>query len=680
MTFKKCICSLIIAFTIFVATSISICQELIFSEDFEGAWPGEWSVGDRDDRNGRDYWGDSQVAHHGGNWCGWCADEGDQENNYDDRMHAFMTRRVDLRGFESCWLLYDIWHETEEDYDWFRIYIKPANDDEWDFLSDRYTGDSEGWLANRRVDIPEDFVDAIVDIEFIFHSDESVHNYWGVVLDDIRLYGDEEEGEPDIDADPNVLDYGNVDVEEEASGLTYIRNVGNAVLEVRSVRLDNENDFRINNNPVNFNLDPNQRRGINVYFRPQRAGQIESRLRMETNDPDEDPFTVRLIGTGIGGGLPDLVADRATIGWMNDDEIVELDDFEDIRIDEHQRWAVCLHYRNTGEVPASPVNFYTEVPEAEWDRYSNDYNVPADYSSRFSLINFQNDHVIFSPGHHTIGWYIDPGHRVDESNENNNLRTLQYSVFGGGHQGIDLAAGDAYVAILDNDGIFQRIPDEDIPELWDNEIDSLYFMLEYSNQGNQDANNWALQAEISDRGGVVYSAETDEDWDRLAGTNARAWWGPFNITVNGGSARLWWGDNRGRGEYFNPHSIEWTLDYSDVLDETNEGNNQSSFRWSSTNDVKEQPMNVIEDFELLVVYPNPFNAVTNISYTLPIPSLISLKVYDVSGRLIDSIIEGNQQIGYHTAVWNAKSSEAGIYFIKLEAEEFRAIKKVVLVK
>jgi Secretion system C-terminal sorting domain len=67
-------------------------------------------------------------------------------------------------------------------------------------------------------------------------------------------------------------------------------------------------------------------------------------------------------------------------------------------------------------------------------------------------------------------------------------------------------------------------------------------------------------------------------------------------------------------------------------------------------------------------------------YDLPNNGFVSLKIYDALGREIASLVNNEQGAGIHDVVWNARDFSTGIYFCKLEAGEYSATKKIVLVK
>jgi hypothetical protein len=79
-------------------------------------------------------------------------------------------------------------------------------------------------------------------------------------------------------------------------------------------------------------------------------------------------------------------------------------------------------------------------------------------------------------------------------------------------------------------------------------------------------------------------------------------------------------------------------------------------------------------------YPNPFNASTVIKYSLLHASTVSIEIYDVIGRKVESLIQGEQQAGHHQAVWNAKDHPSGMYFYRIQAGEYTATRKMVVLK
>ncbi|MBI4721696.1 MAG: SBBP repeat-containing protein [Candidatus Stahlbacteria bacterium] len=94
----------------------------------------------------------------------------------------------------------------------------------------------------------------------------------------------------------------------------------------------------------------------------------------------------------------------------------------------------------------------------------------------------------------------------------------------------------------------------------------------------------------------------------------------------------------------------------------------------------------------LEIYPNPFIQSTSIRYHLPAKSKISLNIYDVTGRIVRTLVNEEKETGYYSVGFNAKGLTAGIYFAKLEAVpinrdfgsastgDYKEVKKLILMR
>ena len=85
-------------------------------------------------------------------------------------------------------------------------------------------------------------------------------------------------------------------------------------------------------------------------------------------------------------------------------------------------------------------------------------------------------------------------------------------------------------------------------------------------------------------------------------------------------------------------------------------------------------------FSLSQNYPNPFNPVTIIKYQIPELGLITLKVYDVLGSEIATLVNEEQPIGNYTVEFDATELSSGIYFYRIQAGSFVETKKMMLLK
>ena len=88
-------------------------------------------------------------------------------------------------------------------------------------------------------------------------------------------------------------------------------------------------------------------------------------------------------------------------------------------------------------------------------------------------------------------------------------------------------------------------------------------------------------------------------------------------------------------------------------------------------------------FALEAITPNPFVGSTTISFAVPATVNVSLKVYDITGKLVTTLVSGNQAPGRHSVVWNGtddlgRSVAQGIYLVRMDAASFSATKKIVL--
>jgi len=79
-------------------------------------------------------------------------------------------------------------------------------------------------------------------------------------------------------------------------------------------------------------------------------------------------------------------------------------------------------------------------------------------------------------------------------------------------------------------------------------------------------------------------------------------------------------------------------------------------------------------------YPNPFNPATTINYQLPQKSYVTLKIYDILGSLVKTLIDQEIEAGYHSIRWNASGLASGVYFYRLNAGSFVSTKKLILMK
>ncbi|MHA2099207.1 MAG: T9SS type A sorting domain-containing protein, partial [Candidatus Kariarchaeaceae archaeon] len=94
---------------------------------------------------------------------------------------------------------------------------------------------------------------------------------------------------------------------------------------------------------------------------------------------------------------------------------------------------------------------------------------------------------------------------------------------------------------------------------------------------------------------------------------------------------------------------------------------------------------ILQDYSVTQNYPNPFNPTTTISYSLPVQSRIKIQVYDITGRLINTLLNTDQNAGKHHIIWNGRNSSnkqvsTGIYFLRFDAGVYTNTIKMMLLK
>jgi hypothetical protein len=85
-------------------------------------------------------------------------------------------------------------------------------------------------------------------------------------------------------------------------------------------------------------------------------------------------------------------------------------------------------------------------------------------------------------------------------------------------------------------------------------------------------------------------------------------------------------------------------------------------------------------FELYEPFPNPFNPTTAIRFSVAATHASQLQVFDITGRLVETLVDGELQSGEHEVVWNAINQPSGVYFIRFMSGMKTQTRKVLLLK
>ncbi|MDZ4711425.1 MAG: T9SS type A sorting domain-containing protein [bacterium] len=110
-----------------------------------------------------------------------------------------------------------------------------------------------------------------------------------------------------------------------------------------------------------------------------------------------------------------------------------------------------------------------------------------------------------------------------------------------------------------------------------------------------------------------------------------------------------------------------------MLSIVNSDNSQSQFG-------AQQGIISLSEYKLYQSYPNPFNPVTRISYSIPQEGLVTLKVYDLLGKEVATLINEIIQPGNHFIDFNAANISSGVYFYRIQSGEFSDVKRMVVIK
>ena len=165
---------------------------------------------------------------------------------------------------------------------------------------------------------------------------------------------------------------------------------------------------------------------------------------------------------------------------------------------------------------------------------------------------------------------------------------------------------------------------------------------------------------------------------------------PFNVSAKSTPAL---GDIDNDGNYELAVATTMGLKVIDIKTESGEALSWKTYRGNysksgslGTTLLSNKITNIFpENFVIYPNFPNPFNPTTQIRYDLPKENIVNITIYDVMGRNIRTLMNMNQKAGYHSIQWDAKNDvgeivAGGMYIYTIQAGDFRATKKMVLLK
>ncbi|OGU76013.1 MAG: hypothetical protein A2W11_06355 [Ignavibacteria bacterium RBG_16_35_7] len=96
--------------------------------------------------------------------------------------------------------------------------------------------------------------------------------------------------------------------------------------------------------------------------------------------------------------------------------------------------------------------------------------------------------------------------------------------------------------------------------------------------------------------------------------------------------------------------------------------------------IKENPNKLPLNYTLKQNYPNPFNPITSFTYSIPDEANVTIRVFDITGNEIETLVKEEKPAGTYEIMWNAENLPSGVYFYQLSASEFITTKKMILLK
>lgn len=188
----------------------------------------------------------------------------------------------------------------------------------------------------------------------------------------------------------------------------------------------------------------------------------------------------------------------------------------------------------------------------------------------------------------------------------------------------------------------------------------------------------ALPVELSSFVSTINGRNVDLNWTTASETNNSG----FDIersSANGSWTKI--ANVSGNGTSTISHSYSYTDrnlasgNYSYRLKQIDFNGNFEYFSLNS-----EVNIGVPSNFSLSQNYPNPFNPSTKINFDLPVDGNVSLKIFDMSGKEVMSLVNEARTAGYYSVSFNAANLSSGIYFYTLSAGNFVSTKKMTLIK
>jgi hypothetical protein len=102
--------------------------------------------------------------------------------------------------------------------------------------------------------------------------------------------------------------------------------------------------------------------------------------------------------------------------------------------------------------------------------------------------------------------------------------------------------------------------------------------------------------------------------------------------------------------------------------------------YENTVNIQNKNQIIVSNYKLFQNYPNPFNPKTNIKYQIKNNSFVSIKIFDILGKEVETLVNEKQSSGMYEVSWDASQYPSGVYFYRLVTDGFTDTKKMILLK
>ncbi|MBN2413343.1 T9SS type A sorting domain-containing protein [candidate division KSB1 bacterium] len=125
------------------------------------------------------------------------------------------------------------------------------------------------------------------------------------------------------------------------------------------------------------------------------------------------------------------------------------------------------------------------------------------------------------------------------------------------------------------------------------------------------------------------------------------------------------------------------IDPDNTIEEIHENNNKGYVKLNTNGStgIEEKMTDTLPtEYRLLQNHPNPFNPATNISYSIPESGLVELKVYNILGQEVATLVNEFKKSGHYNVKFNPPDLSSGVYFYSLISGSYSVTKKMLIIK